>query len=107
MPYEGVPKLQPIVDPPPGEVLEPSARRVGKVQWDALDDEQVVSRSAVVSSEAVILEPDAQVGLSIVLRDRGRSTISSWWDRSENYDTKSSWTSGIKRWTSTYVFVAA
>jgi hypothetical protein len=39
VPYEGVPELNPDVDPPLGEVLEPGACGVDKEQSDALDDE--------------------------------------------------------------------
>jgi hypothetical protein len=70
VPYEGISELSPAVDPPPGEVLEPGFCQVSKVQ--------VVARSAVLASEAVIFELDAQVRLSIVLCDCGQSTISSW-----------------------------
>jgi hypothetical protein len=40
--YEGIPELGPTVDPPSREVLEPGTRRVSEVQWDALNDEQIV-----------------------------------------------------------------
>jgi hypothetical protein len=49
---------------------------------------------AVVASEAVILEPDAQLGFSIVLRGLGRSTISSRCGCNEDISAESLWTSG-------------
>jgi hypothetical protein len=40
--YEGVSKLSPAVDPPPRKVLKPGTCRAGKVQPNALDDEQIL-----------------------------------------------------------------
>jgi hypothetical protein len=48
-----------------------------EVQRDAFYDEQIAGRAAVVAGKAIILEPYARVGLRIVVRDGGRSTISS------------------------------
>jgi hypothetical protein len=67
VPYEGVLELCPALDPPLGEVLEPGTSRFGKVQQDALDDEQIVGRPVVVVGKVVVLEPNTQVGF-IVLR---------------------------------------
>jgi hypothetical protein len=63
VPYEGIPKLGPIIDPPLREVLEPGTCQVGKVQWDALDDEQITGCAAVVAGNAIVLKPYALVGL--------------------------------------------
>jgi hypothetical protein len=77
VPYEGVSELSLVVDLHLGEALEPGKCQVGKVQQDALDDEHIACRPAVVAGEAVVLKPKARVGLSIILCDGGRSTISS------------------------------
>jgi hypothetical protein len=77
VPYEGGPELGPAVDTPSREVLDPGTRRVGEVRRDALDDEQIVCRPAVVASEAIVLKPYARVCLPIVLHNGGRSMISS------------------------------
>jgi hypothetical protein len=44
----------------------------------ALDDEQIISCADVVAGKAIVLKPYARVGLPIVLRGGGRSTILSW-----------------------------
>jgi hypothetical protein len=59
-----------------------------------------------VASEMVIFEPDARVGLSVVLRDRGRSTISSWWGCSKDVGAKSPRTLGVGCRTPTSVLAA-
>jgi hypothetical protein len=78
VPYDGVPKLGPVVDPPSRVVLEPGTCRVGEVQRDAFDDEQIVGRSIVVAGKVIVLKPYARVGLPVVLCDSGQGTIPSW-----------------------------
>lgn len=75
-------------------MLEPDSRQIGEIKWDALDDEQVVACPAVVASETVVLEPDARVGFSIVLHDRGQSAIASRRDSGEHIRTEGPQTSG-------------
>jgi hypothetical protein len=101
VPCEGISKLSLAVDPPLGEVLEPGTCRVDKAKWDAVDDEQIDGRPAVMVGEAVVLKPNARVSLSFVLHDGGRSTISSWWGCGENVDAEISRTSGVRRWAPT------
>jgi hypothetical protein len=63
VPYEGIPEMGPVVDPPSREVLDPGMCRVGEVQRDAFDNEQIIDRAAAVAGEAVVLKPYTWVGL--------------------------------------------
>jgi hypothetical protein len=97
VPYEGMPELVPVVDPPSREVLEPGTCRVGEVQWDALDDEQIVGRAAIVAGEAIVFKSYTWVGLLAVLHDGGGGAIPSLGIRSENAGAEGLRTSGVRR----------
>jgi hypothetical protein len=53
-------------------------RRVAEVEWQVLDDEDVVCHSTRVARELVMLQPHNGVRLPVVSRDVGRSSETGW-----------------------------
>jgi hypothetical protein len=105
VPYEGFSELHPAIDPLLREVLETGSRRVSKVHWDALVDEQVVTRPTVAAREIVVLEPYTWVGLSVVLGNHDQGIVTSRRDGYEQVCTEGPWTSGVKRRDPALIFV--
>jgi hypothetical protein len=56
-------------------VLEPCPRGVVEVEWEVLDDEEIICHSPGVASEPVVLESHTGVGVPVVSRYVGQSTI--------------------------------
>jgi hypothetical protein len=56
-----------VVDLVVGQMLEPRPRGVPEVERQVLDDEKVVCRSPRVAREPVVLQPYADVGVSLYL----------------------------------------
>jgi hypothetical protein len=62
-------KILPMIDQVSGQVIEPSSGRVGQVDGEELNDEEVITRPARPTCGAVVLQPDARIGLAIILDD--------------------------------------
>ena len=52
-----------------GEMLEPCSGAFHKVEWQVLDDEEIIIRPACLIGEAKVLQPHGRVGVPGVLDD--------------------------------------
>jgi hypothetical protein len=52
---EGLSLLRPATDPASGQMIQPSAGRVGEVERESFDDEQVVPHPSSVARQPIVL----------------------------------------------------
>jgi hypothetical protein len=64
---QGLLEILPIIDLVSGQVIEPSFGRVSQVDGEELDDEEVIVCPTRPVHEAVVLQPDVEIGLAIIL----------------------------------------
>jgi hypothetical protein len=74
VPDEDSTQVGPVVDLVTWQVLEPCPHGVAEVEWQVLDDGEVVCLSPCVTCESVVLEPYAGVGVPVVPGYVGRSS---------------------------------
>ena len=60
-----------------GQVLEPRSRGVSEVKREFADDDRVIRRTAQLTCQAVVVEPDCGIGLARVL-DEGGGLSKAW-----------------------------
>ena len=79
--HEGPDQVRPVMDLIVGKVFEPCARRVCKVQRKVANDHGVITRTAQLASQAVVVEPKCGICLSRVFGEGG-GLMKAWGERS-------------------------
>ena len=69
--HEGPDQVVPVVDLARGQVFKPCPHRVCKVRTKVADDHGIVSRTAQLARQTVVVEPEPGIGLSRVLGEGG------------------------------------
>jgi hypothetical protein len=62
-------EIVPTIDRVSRQVIEPSSERVGQVDVEEMDDEEVIVHPTHPTREAVVLQPDIGIGLAVILDD--------------------------------------
>ena len=97
VPYKEALEVCPRVDAVRGEMLEPCLGSFCKVEWQALDDEEIVVPPACSIGEAKIFQPHGGVGvLRILAIQRCVKTRREW--RLPNPFCEHLWAIGIWAW---------
>jgi hypothetical protein len=60
-------EILPTIDCVSRKVIEPSSGRVGQVDGEELEDEEIIICPTRPAREAVVLQPDTRIGLAIIL----------------------------------------
>jgi hypothetical protein len=66
---EGLSEILPAIDDVSWLMIQPGPGRISQVDWDELDNEEVLIRSAHLARKAVVLQLDSRVSLVIILDD--------------------------------------
>jgi hypothetical protein len=62
-------EILPTIDQVSRQVIEPDPGRIGQVNVEELDDEEVIICPACSAREAIVLQPNAGVGFAIIFDD--------------------------------------
>jgi hypothetical protein len=62
-------EIFPTIDRVSGQMVEPTSGRVSQVNGEELDDEKVIVRPACPALEAVVLQPNARIGFTVIHDD--------------------------------------
>ena len=74
VPHKDAFEVRPLVDAVHGEVLEPCSGAFHKVEWQALDDEEIIVCPSYSIDEMEVFQPHGGVGVPRVLDDVWRCT---------------------------------
>jgi hypothetical protein len=85
-----------VIDLVPRQVLEPCPRGIAEVEWQFLDDEEIVCRSPGMTRELVLLETYAGVSVPFVPSHVGWGTKVRRELRIADAPDKGSWTSLVR-----------
>jgi hypothetical protein len=66
---DDLPEILSAINRVPRQVVEPSLGRVGQVNGEKLDNEEVIVRPSCPACKAVILQSHSRVGFAIILDD--------------------------------------
>jgi hypothetical protein len=87
------------------QVLEPRPGRVGEVQGEVADDDLVISGSAQLSCQAVVVEPHAGIRLPLVLDDGRRLAEARGESRCADLPAQYAGPRGLRRWRAVFIAI--